>query len=272
MPISQSLLQLASATPALPLELTEAEELINIPVNTDDYGERGEMGGKRRKLPHERAGWKEMDEGSRKRGKRGVPRGAASSSAGQAGTPGSAGSPGGGHAATHAGGAQAPTSADFQRWDHAQAIAGPSGSHGHVQEHQANLESLQRGLAQVAEMSSMDGQTSDSKLPAHAQHHQQQQADEAARLAEDSGWVLLKYHGFGNCILTKPQRNDKLDRAEQNRRAQQVYRRKREERIKQLEAAAAALEPMRKALDNTVLKLRTLAHVRRLIPPSPDRV
>lgn len=28
----------------------------------DPYGERGEMGGKRRKLPHERAGWKEMEE------------------------------------------------------------------------------------------------------------------------------------------------------------------------------------------------------------------
>lgn len=29
---------------------------------TASFDERGEMGGKRRKLPHERAGWKEMDE------------------------------------------------------------------------------------------------------------------------------------------------------------------------------------------------------------------
>lgn len=56
-------------------------------------------------------------------------------------------------------------------------------------------------------------------------------------------------------------RNDKLDRAEQNRRAQQVYRRKREERMKQLEAAAAALEPTRKALADTQGKLRALAQV-----------
>ena len=37
----------------------------------DDYEMRGEMGGKRRKPLHERAGWKEMDEqGARKRGRR----------------------------------------------------------------------------------------------------------------------------------------------------------------------------------------------------------
>jgi hypothetical protein len=38
-----------------------------------DYGALGEMGGKRKKMPHERAGWTEMDqEGPRKRGRKKV--------------------------------------------------------------------------------------------------------------------------------------------------------------------------------------------------------
>jgi hypothetical protein len=41
------------------------------PPMIDDYGALGEMGGKRKKLPHERAGWKEMDDvGPRKRGRK----------------------------------------------------------------------------------------------------------------------------------------------------------------------------------------------------------
>jgi hypothetical protein len=51
-------------------------------------------------------------------------------------------------------------------------------------------------------------------------------------------------------------------RAEQNRRAQQVYRRKREERMKQLEAAAAALEPTRRIATDLGVKLKQLAVVR----------
>ena len=40
-----------------------------LPGSQGDYGALGEMGGKRKKLPHERAGWKEMDEaGAKKRG------------------------------------------------------------------------------------------------------------------------------------------------------------------------------------------------------------
>lgn len=41
------------------------------PPVLEDYGALGEMGGKRRKMPHERAGWNEMDQqGIRKRGRR----------------------------------------------------------------------------------------------------------------------------------------------------------------------------------------------------------
>lgn len=38
---------------------------------TGTFDDRGEMGGKRRKLPHERAGWKEMDEEPKPKKRRG---------------------------------------------------------------------------------------------------------------------------------------------------------------------------------------------------------
>jgi hypothetical protein len=60
--ISPALAELATTAPALdippiaPVAVNEANLL------PDDSEMRGEMGGKRRKAPHERAGWKEMDE------------------------------------------------------------------------------------------------------------------------------------------------------------------------------------------------------------------
>lgn len=135
-PIPQSLLQLASTTPALPLDLSEADDIIDAAITYDEYGDRGEMGGKRRKQPHERAGWKEMDEGSRKRGKRG-PRGPS------AGTPGAASSP--------APAAVTDAAAQQQhRWDQGQPASGPSAGPAH--EPDANLESLQRDLDQVTDI------------------------------------------------------------------------------------------------------------------------
>ena len=44
-------------------------------------------------------------------------------------------------------------------------------------------------------------------------------------------------------------------RAEQNRRAQQAFRRRREEKMKGLEAAAAALEPTQRRLQEVESKL-----------------
>lgn len=51
-------------------------------------------------------------------------------------------------------------------------------------------------------------------------------------------------------------------RAEQNRRAQQAFRRRREEHIKKLEADSLALEPTRKRLDDVEDLLRDANLVR----------
>jgi len=51
------------------------------------------------------------------------------------------------------------------------------------------------------------------------------------------------------------------DRAEQNKKAQQAFRKRREERMKELEAAAASLEPMQRKLFQTEDKLAETALV-----------
>jgi hypothetical protein len=55
----------------LHLNLPNADAVIDASFAYNQYGERGEMGGKRKKAPHERAGWREMDEfRGRKRGRK----------------------------------------------------------------------------------------------------------------------------------------------------------------------------------------------------------
>lgn len=54
----------------------------------------------------------------------------------------------------------------------------------------------------------------------------------------------------------------KEGRAEQNRRAQQAFRRRREEHIKKLESDAALLVPTRERLEETEYKVRDIALVR----------
>ena len=55
----------------------------------------------------------------------------------------------------------------------------------------------------------------------------------------------------------------KGSRAEQNRRAQQAFRRRREERMKDLESAAAALETTQRRLQDAESKFRDAALVSR---------
>jgi hypothetical protein len=70
--IPSALAELAASNgPALHLDIPSADAVIDATFAYNDYGERGEMGGKRKKAPHERAGWKEMDENrGRKRGRK----------------------------------------------------------------------------------------------------------------------------------------------------------------------------------------------------------
>ncbi|RXK40865.1 hypothetical protein M231_01924 [Tremella mesenterica] len=59
--IPPEIAELASrATPVINVE--EPTQEISVQTQWSDVAERGEMGGKRKKQPHERAGWKEMDE------------------------------------------------------------------------------------------------------------------------------------------------------------------------------------------------------------------
>lgn len=73
--------QLVNIPPSLAEVAAQSNITLNIPSLASDFAtlhqtvppfeERGEMGGKRRKLPHERAGWKEMDQEPKLKRRRG---------------------------------------------------------------------------------------------------------------------------------------------------------------------------------------------------------
>ena len=62
-------------------------------------------------------------------------------------------------------------------------------------------------------------------------------------------------------LLCRTALTGRKDRAEQNKKAQQAFRKRREERMKELEAAAATLEPMQRKLHQTEDKLSETALV-----------
>ncbi|WOO85567.1 uncharacterized protein LOC62_07G009070 [Vanrija pseudolonga] len=144
--------------------LPAAEELVLAP-------DRGEMGGKRRKAPHERAGWKEMEEDAQRGEKRLRTAAAAEGSAGGV--------------------------EEFVGYEVAPAAAGES-------------------LAAAAE-------AADASAEAVAADGEDDKRKPRAKLSKEL-------------------------RAEQNRKAQQVFRRKREEKMKQLELDSLALAQTRERL------------------------
>ena len=68
--IPPSLAQLASQS-SITISIPSFASDFNTQHVTASFDERGEMGGKRRKLPHQRAGWKEMDEEPKLKRRRG---------------------------------------------------------------------------------------------------------------------------------------------------------------------------------------------------------
>lgn len=66
-PIDPQLAALASAAMAHSVEI---EQPVPPFPSASDYGMLGEMGGKRKKLPHERAGWDQLGQPPAKRGRR----------------------------------------------------------------------------------------------------------------------------------------------------------------------------------------------------------
>lgn len=67
--------------------------------------------------------------------------------------------------------------------------------------------------------------------------------------------------GGSRSLREPPALTSRKDRAEQNKKAQQAFRKRREERMKELEAAAASLEPMQRRLAQTEDKLAETALV-----------
>jgi hypothetical protein len=179
------------------------------------------MGGKRRKLPHERAGWKEMDDEPKPKRKRGGRRSEnATSVAGHVGNGnGNAGntfgmdmmhqSPGGGMSTMGLG----------------------DGSLGEAIVDGGALQSEEHGQAVQLPQAEEIPPPVDSYVTAHHLLH-----------PFESLWRALA-DTF----------NRKESRAAQNRRAQQVFRRKREEKMRELEADAAGYQAARQDLASAQL-------------------
>jgi hypothetical protein len=164
----------------------------------EQVSDRGEMGGKRKKQPHERAGWKEMDE-------QGLLKKRAT------------------------GGRKKVTIDEYVGYD-GQAQGQDQGM-GHAQ-----------ALQQHDNGSMADVMQADMYAATGATQQQQQDMSMGVDPMEDG---------------------KKISKTEQNRRAQQIYRRRREERMKQLEADAQALERTRKALEENSVATQSLAFVSR---------
>ncbi|ODO08958.1 hypothetical protein L198_00697 [Cryptococcus wingfieldii CBS 7118] len=170
-----------------------------------DYGDRGEMGGKRRKLPHQRAGWAEMEQQSGK--KRRISRKSTE------GSPGPSGS---------------PSSAIPQHPGH---TPGSSGLHVDSPSHGAQDITSLTELSQMA----INGQTAGVDV-GHVHVQEEPQIDPTLASAQEKEPV-------GPPPPPEPPvDNSKLSRAEQNKRAQQAFRRRREEHMKKLEAESAQLQ------------------------------
>ncbi|OXH20152.1 hypothetical protein J010_00033 [Cryptococcus neoformans] len=224
-PIPSSLNRLANtalahyvppALPPLPGAIDQAAVAAAI-----DYGDRGEMGGKRRKLPHQRAGWADMENSQNKKRR----------------TRKSEDAP---HlVGSNAGGSASP--AGSQR-----ASAGVQG--------EVQIPAGQ-DLSSLTELSRMalEGVTGDTLQTQEVQEPKPQQA------THEIDPTSASVHEPRPAPPPEPPiSNEKLSRAEQNKRAQQAFRRRREEHMKRLEAESAQLQVVLKQCQEKDLIIKDL--------------
>lgn len=186
-PIPAALQALASSTQPISVPSYDMTEFTG-----EQVSDRGEMGGKRKKQPHERAGWKEMDEQGllKKRS---------------------------------TGGRKKTTIDEYVGYD-------------------------------------TQAQSQDQAL-AHAQALQQHDSGNIDVMQGDMYTQGAAQQQDMSMGVESMEDGKKISKTEQNRRAQQIYRRRREERMKQLEADAQALERTRKALEENSVATQSLAFV-----------
>ncbi|KAK8864217.1 hypothetical protein IAR55_001463 [Kwoniella newhampshirensis] len=210
-PIPATLARIASKTTAsleIPSGALTSEDALEEPNPYPDYGDKGEMGGKRRKQPHERAGWKEMDEkppGKKRRAKKGD---IASASAD----------------------AVIGAAAELASYAGQGASPAPLEGHGDQPAHQD-----MRSLSELSRMA-LQGPHGDDNT----------QVDPALQATDENN----------DAPVTADSPGSKLSRAEQNKRAQQAYRRRREEHMKKLEMDSARLEGVKRQLADKEAALR----------------
>ena len=267
------------------LASTSAPPLVGVPsfdiseFASETISDRGEMGGKRKKQPHERAGWKEMDEQGllKKRNVGGRKKSTIDEFVGFMPMEGDSQGQGQGGGMQEAQGQQ-QQQGQVQGQGQAQGQGqmgegegyvgmedamgddkriskyvylsrrGPSIGGGKRAVWRAECGECGCGPDRAAGVSGME---STPRILGDARSSYGQPSQASASLAPRP---LSISHMVIDQTLTS--------RTEQNRRAQQIYRRRREERMKQLEADAQALDKTRRALEENNVATQILAFVR----------
>ncbi|KAK6910298.1 hypothetical protein I203_104330 [Kwoniella mangroviensis CBS 8507] len=262
-PIPNTLARLASQTISNlslpdPTLLKGQEEIEQAALLADQY-DRGEMGGKRRKLPHERAGWAEMDQQqqSSQSNPNGVKRRRTRKSDHNAvGTEG-----------------QYPIhveslSSTTNNQSNLRNDKPPSNGTGNGVD-PSNASKYENDFRQLTELShtilNQDiDKTFDSLASSSVNAKDQAQPGSISASAIDPA-LSASPHGQSEgtsrdveAQAAQESPDPKLSRAEQNKRAQQAFRRRREEHMKKLERDSAQLELVKRQMDQKDVLLRDL--------------
>ncbi|WWC93979.1 hypothetical protein V866_000817 [Kwoniella sp. B9012] len=267
-PIPNTLARLASQTISNlslpdPTLLKGQEEIEQAALLADEY-DRGEMGGKRRKLPHERAGWAEMDQqqqqaqsnpnaAKRRRTRK------SDHNPTQVGTEG--------QYPIH-GETLPPSTNSTNNQSNLRNDKPPSTGTGNGVD-PSNASKYENDFKQLTELShtilNQDiDKTFDSLASSSANNRDQAQPGSVSASAIDPA-LSASPHGQGEGIsrdvgaqAAQESPDPKLSRAEQNKRAQQAFRRRREEHMKKLERDSAQLELVKRQMEQKDVLLRDL--------------
>ncbi|OCF42811.1 hypothetical protein I317_03413 [Kwoniella heveanensis CBS 569] len=248
-PLPNSLVRLASQALSnydLPnLALMTGQQAIEQASLANELAERGEMGGKRRKEPHQRAGWKEMDEqpqGLKRRRTRKADQNQTQGPGQMRASPQSAiGANGTGSGVAAQGHSQGQGSEnDINHLTELSRLA-MSGALAHTQGQQ----NIPVDPTLQDEVASNNTQLkANFALPDQAHSHG---TGPAPAHPQERGQDAIASPGQAQVEGHAPEADDtKLSRAEQNKRAQQAFRRRREEHMKKLELDSAQLQILKK--------------------------
>ncbi|WWC89563.1 uncharacterized protein L201_004487 [Kwoniella dendrophila CBS 6074] len=265
-PIPSSLARLASQTiSSLSLpdpNILNGQEVIEQAALLADYGDRGEMGGKRRKLPHERAGWKEMDEQQQSQNLQHQNGGPTSSNKRRRVKKNDV-SPSNANTEVQQDtqlnqAASQPTATMTS--DNLPTQSNVRNDNSTSNTRDSNQDKYENDIRHLTELSNsimkqdINKTISSLSIPSE----QSQSKDVSEQLDPALSATSSNQKATNESESAEQGADSKLSRAEQNKRAQQAFRRRREEHMKKLEMDSAQLSLVKRQMDQKDVYLRDL--------------